>query len=258
MRQFETLGQYHDCWATVILCAPTDFPEQDWDRPGMTQRDRLDEAFELLRSGSDFADKKLKDSRRIGVFHELLKMSYEAYVAGDGTLGAHALQEAEGLVWTGRASRLKHVVEAERRAFGEVILFKDVVVSPYPYEGSEADLGDVQRQLWRHAAAEIEKLRVEFEPLVRTWAMERGGKIREVNGRSRKAIRQLICDGATDGSLVGAASAELLPCGQLLCIDVEETGKPLISVRQLKQDDSPGKPRFHLDEPRLFGLVSKP
>lgn len=67
-------------------------------------------------------------------------MSHEAYSEGDSKRGSHVLQEAEGLVWQSRASRLKHVVEAERRAFGDVVLFKDVVVSPYPYEGSEEDL----------------------------------------------------------------------------------------------------------------------
>lgn len=255
MRQFETLGQYHDCWATVILCAPSDFPEEDWDPPGMTQRDRLDEAFALLRSGIGFAERKLKEPRRIGVFHELINMSYEAYVAGDDKLGAHALQEAEGLVWSSRASRLKHVVEAERRAFGDVILFKDVVVSPYPYEGGEADLGDVQRQLWQHAVAEVERLRVELDPLVKTWAMELDGTIQETRGRSRKATRELIRAGAMNGSLIGAATAELLPGGRLLCVDVEEVGKPLVSIRRLTEAGTPGDWRFHLDEPRLFSTT---
>lgn len=252
MRLFETLGHYHDHFSYVILSAPDGFPEQDWDRPGMTQRERFDELFGQLLAGSALAEKQLKDARRVGVFRELLKMAHEAYEAGDRKLGAHTLQEAEGLVWPSRAGRPKHAVEAERRAFGELLLYRDVVVSPYPFEGSEADLGEVQRRLWRHAAAEVERLRRDPEPLVKTWAMTRDRTFMVPAGRSKKAMRQAIRDGAADGSLIGCVRAELLPGGGLLCIDVEEAGRPRVSIRALTQEDGSAKPRFHLEDPELF------
>lgn len=255
MHLFETLGHYHDHLSHVMFSAPDGFPEYDWDRPGLTQRERFDEAFGQLVAGSGLAEKRLKDERRVGVWRELLKMAHEAYLAGDRKRGAHTLKEAEGLVWTSQAVRPKHAVEAERRAFGELLLYRDAVVSPYPCEGTEADLGEVQRQLWRHAAAEVERLRDGLEPLVRTWAMARDGTIRVPTGRSWTAIRQAIRDGATDGSLIGWAKAELLPGGRLLCVDVEEAGRARVSVRTLTHADGSVQTRFHLEDPGLFSAA---
>ncbi len=245
---FETLGHYHDHLVYVETCAP-DFPVETWEPPSMTQRDRLDEAFELLRAGAHLAEKKLKDARRAGVFRELVTMSFEAFVAGDCTLGRQALQEAEGMVWIKQARRPKHVVEAERRAFGDVVIFRDVVISPYPYEGTEADLGDVQRQLWRHAAAEVERLGSSDEPLFQHWVMARDGTIRVAAGRSRKAIQHAIRGGAADGSLKGAALADQMTGGGLLAIHVEEAGKPAVSIVRLTQNGVVGEWRFHLNDP---------
>lgn len=65
---FESLGQYHDSWATIILCAPDRFPEYDWDTPKRSQAQRLEEAFVSLQAGAHLAEKKLKEPRLIGVF----------------------------------------------------------------------------------------------------------------------------------------------------------------------------------------------
>lgn len=249
---FTSLGQYHDHWASVLLCAPDRFHVEDWDQRQLSQRERLDEAFELLRSGFPFAEKKLAAPRHREICRELLKMSYEAYVAGDSKLGAHTLQEAEGMIWPGRASRLKHVVEAERRAFGEVVLYKDVVVSPYPCEGTEADLGEIQRRLWKHATSDIDGMGHVIEGLTRSWAMHRDGSIRATKGRSMKALRLAFRDGAASGELIGIVTAQLLPGGSLLCVDVEEAGKPLASIRRLTEGSSGGQTYFHLDEPVAF------
>lgn len=251
IQAFESLGQYHDSWATIILCAPDRFPEYTWDTPPRSQAQRLEEAFASLREGIHFAEKRLKVPRLVGVFRELLKMSHEAYLDSDGKRGAHVLQEAEGLVWPSRASRLKYVVEAERRAFGDVALFKDVVVSPYPYEGCEADMGKIQRELWRHASAEMDTVTPDGVSITRTWVVDADRAIRIVKGRSRKAILLAVSEGATQGQLLGYATASLI--GQaLLCVDVEEHGKPHISVRRLVKPDQDPVPRFHLDEPQIF------
>ncbi|KJJ99194.1 hypothetical protein UB44_13720 [Burkholderiaceae bacterium 26] len=251
IRTFESLGQYHDSWATIILCAPDRFPEYDWDTPARGQAQRLEEAFASLEAGCHFAEKKLKTPRLIGVFHELLKMSHEAYLAGDGKRGAHVLQEAEGLVWRSRASRLKHVVEAERRAFGDVVLFKEVVVSPYPYEGSETDLGEIQRKLWLHASAQMDAMSTDEVSATQTWVVDADGVIRMIKGRSRKAILHDVSEGARQARLQGYATASLIG-RELLCVDVEEHGKPRVSVRRLTRPGEDPVPRFHLDEPEIF------
>lgn len=255
MRLFETLGHYHDHLRHIMFSAPDGFPEYDWDPRRMTQRKRFDEAYERLLAGSGLAEKRLKDGRQVGIWRELLKMAHEAYLAGDRKRGAHILQEAEGLVWTSQAVRPKHAVEAERRAFGDLLLYRDVVLSPYPCEGTEADLGEVQRQLWRHAVAEVERLSDGLEPLVRSWTMACDGTVRVVTGRSRKAMLQTVRDGAADGSFVGWARAELLPGGGLLCVDVEQAGRARVSVRALTQQDGSVVTRFHLEDPDLFSAA---
>jgi len=249
--KFESLGQYHGSWSTIILCAPDQFPEYDWDPPPRSQAQRLDEAFAGLREGAHFAEKRLKTPRLIGVFHELLKMSQEAYVNGDVRRGAHVLQEAEGLVWPSRASRPKYVVEAEQRAFGDVVLFKDVVVSPYPYEGSETDLGAIQRELWLHASERIVSILTDKVSVSQTWVMDGEGEIHVVKGRSGKAILQAVRDGVDQVRVRGYAIATLV-ASDLLCVDVEEKDKPRVSVRRLLKTGAPSAVHFHLDEPEIF------
>lgn len=251
LRTFESLGQYHDSWSIILLRAPDQFPEYDWDPPPRSQAQRLEEEFASLRAGAHFAEKKLKTPRLIGVFHELLKMSHEAYLCGDGKRGAHVLQEAEGLVWPSRMTRLKYVIEAEKRAFGDVELFKDVVVSPFPYEGSENDLGDVQRRLWLHATSQMDELVPETFNTTRTWVASTNGEIHLVKGRSGKSILETVRVGVEQGQIQGYAIGNLIGV-DLLCVDVEEPGKPRISVRRLSRSGETPMPRFHLDEPEIF------
>lgn len=251
LRTFESLGEYHDFWATIILCAPDQFPEYDWDVPPRDQAQRLEEAFADLHAGAHFAEKKLKSSRLIGVFRELLRMSHEAYLDGDGMRGAHVLQEAEGMIWRSRASRPKYVVEAEQRAFGNVDLFKNVVVSLYPYEGNEMDLGEVQRKLWLHASAQMDATSTDEVSITQTWVLDADGAILAVKGRSGKAILQVVSEGAKHATLRGYATASLIG-RELLCVDVEEFGKPRISVRRLARPGNDAVPRYHLDEPKIF------
>ncbi|VVE13002.1 hypothetical protein PIN31009_02730 [Pandoraea iniqua] len=251
IRTFESLGQYHDSWSVIILCAPDQFPEYDWDTPPRSQAQRLEEEFTSLRAGAHFAEKKLGKPRLIGVFHELLKMSHEAYLSGDSTRGAHVIQEAEGLVWPSRMTRLKYVVEAEKRAFGDIDLFKDVVVSPFPYEGGEKDLGDVQRKLWLYAMRQMDALVPEPFSVTRTWVAGANGEIHLVKGRSGKSILETVRIGVEQGQIQGYATGTLIGA-DLLCVDVEESGKPRISVRRLSRSGETPKPRFHLDEPEIF------
>ena len=60
-----------DHWASIALRAPDRFHEWEWDTRRLTQRQRLDLAFEEIQAGFQLAGKKLKDARRIEVGREL-------------------------------------------------------------------------------------------------------------------------------------------------------------------------------------------
>lgn len=105
---FESLGQWHDFWAVILLSAPSDFSEYDEKTTTMVkvpdQAGALKEAYETLISGFQFAERKLKDEQLVHIVRELIEMAFEAYWAGDGKRGNHTLQEAEGMIWLiGRA-----------------------------------------------------------------------------------------------------------------------------------------------------------
>jgi hypothetical protein len=248
--RFNTLGQYHDAWAWVILSAPDSF--SSFDNTPVDQRQELDRAFADLRAGFHYAEKKLKHARLARICRELIDMSYEAYVAGDAKLGAHSLQECEGMIWPGRKLPVKHAVEAERRAFGELKLFEGVNVSPYPYEGTRADLGPTQSRLYEYAI-EACKTRIREEEGFRiAWAMYADGSVRKLVADSQKKTREAIQKGAATGDIVGAASAQLLPGGGLLVYHLEEPGYPFIAVMNLCRNGVFDPPRYHLNEPVNF------
>jgi hypothetical protein len=248
--RFSTVGQYHDAWAWIILSAPDEF--SSFDGKPADQRKELDRAFADLREGFHLAEKKLKDPRLIRVCRELIEMSYEAYVAGDSKIGAHSLQECEGLIWPGRRLPAKHAVEAERRAFGELQLFANVQVSRYPYEGTYDDLGPTQQRLLAHAAEScLSRLR-EDQGFLAVWTAHSDGAIREVRARSQKQAREFIRAGATSGAIIGAGSAQLLPGGGLLVYHLEEPGRPLIAVMNLRRNGAFEPPRYHLNDPVTF------
>lgn len=56
---FESLGQYHDAWAGIVLRAPDQFI--DFDGNPVDQASALEEAFEEIRTGFHFVAKKVKD-----------------------------------------------------------------------------------------------------------------------------------------------------------------------------------------------------
>jgi hypothetical protein len=248
-RRFNTLGQYHDSWARVLLCAPDSFWSFD-DRP-VNQREELEQAFDGLREGFPFVEKRLKDQRLVRICRELIEMSYEAYVAGDSRLGAHSLQECEGMIWPGSKLPVKHAVEAERRAFGEVRLFAGVVVSPFPRDGTQEDLGAIQRQLLQHAIESCKPL-LNGEVFLVSWVAHKDGSIRELKARSQKKAREAIRAGAMSGEVVGAASAQMLPGGGLLVYHLEEAGRPFIAVMNLLKDGVFESPRYHVHAPVNF------
>ena len=100
MRKYETLGRWHDSWASLVLSAPDRFREIRSNALFINQKKALRDAFDDIRANFDFARRKLKDERLIRIAEELIEMSLEAYLAGDSKKGAHALQECEGMIWT--------------------------------------------------------------------------------------------------------------------------------------------------------------
>ncbi len=252
---FETLGQYHDAWSTIILFAPSSFRTFD-GQPVADQAAALDEAFELIRSGFVFVEKKLKDQQRLcGVLREMIDMAHEAYRAGDARRGAHVFQECEGLIWPSRQGRLKYAVEAEQRRWGDLQLFKHVKVSPYPLVGTAADLGSHQVALLAFARQQAQPFvdaNEAFKSL--TWVMKPDGSVHPVQAASRKKTAALVREAVASGEVVACASAHLPfgSLGGLLSVIVEEAGRPRAEVISLVDHGVVAAPYHHLHEPEFF------
>jgi len=249
-RNFESLGQYHDFLATILVSAPDKF--RSWDDRLVNQQVTLNAAFDTLRSGFHFAERKVKDARTVRILRELIEMSYEAYVKGDAKTGAHTLQEYEGMIWPSYRQPVKYAVEAERRAFGELEMYADVIVSPYPFEGTEQDLSPEQSKLYAVATARCLTYfdrREDFKPFV--LLLETEGAVRELKFRSWKSAQTEIRDLAVHGQIICFARTEVVASGMsgLVIYTLESTGKPQVSARALVKNYSVEPPKFHLDQP---------
>ena len=250
---FESIGQYHDHWASVILCAPDSFRSVD-DSP-VNQKDALREAFDVLRTGFKFVERKEKDPRKQRIMRELIEMSYEAYVAGENKIAAHTLGECEGLIWPSRAQRIKYAVSAEQRVFGELVTYASVKISPYPYEGTESDLSPGMKQLYVAARARCLAhfaKQEDFKPFV--LMLEASGSIRENKSRSWKAAKAEIQSLSRGDEIHAFARTEVVVSGKsgVLIHDIEAKGSPLVSVRSLVSNYICEAPQFHLDELRVL------
>lgn len=191
MRKLESLGQYHDLLIATFLSAPDHFSQTR--KVPVDQRTYFLEAFDDLRSGFHFVQSKTKDPRLSGILREMIEMAFEAYEAGDKKLGAHTLQEFGGLIWKSMFIRIKHAVEAERRAFGSVELYKDVRITPYPYEGSASDLRWDQRRLLAVAeqqSREFLRQGREFKPFC--WVCNNQGSIFRMTAEPRSDLHEVL------------------------------------------------------------------
>lgn len=247
---FKSLGQYHDSWAGIVLNAPDQFHGFD-DEP-VDQAAELEKRFRWLRDGFFYVERKVKDEQLCRILRELIQMSHEAYLAGDRKTGAHILQECEGMIWKGSAGRLKYVVEAERRAFGRVARFKDVIVSPYPVEGTFESLCSDQRVLLAHAQAHVQRhfdARDDFKFFA--WEMNSAGNINGVARRSLKATKDYLKAAAASGTIRACCIAQFVVMG-IIIYDIEKTGAAWASVRAVVSDWTPGELHYHLDEPSIF------
>jgi hypothetical protein len=268
---FETLGQYHDYWAWLLLSAPGDFRDiRSFDLVDDQQK-ALREAFEQLRSGFRFAERKLKDERVAKVATELIEMSLEAYLAGDAKTGAHALQECEGLIWQRRALKPKYGIEAERRTFGENVLYAGLTASPYPYEGTVADLGVDQVKLLALATGWTRSYQLqgkEFEYF--SWVVDMDGVVHRTSAKPNEDDHHVLQPAQRSAGF--KHSKELAENGQiracvlmavigpqgdgLVTYDLEERGRPRVSARQSFRQQEGGfqyEPvRYHIEDPEIF------
>lgn len=178
----ESIGQYHECWSVVLALAPDQFRDIRTGVLLIDQAAALTAAFDHLRAEFHFAERKIKDERLARIARQLLEMSYEAYAAGEEKQGAHILQECEGLIWSSYSLRPKYAVEAERRVFGTNITYAGVKVSPYPYEGTAADLGADQTKLLalarRYAHAYLDRSEA-FKYM--SWVIDPKGQIKRTS-----------------------------------------------------------------------------
>ena len=252
-RNFESLGQYHDLWTTIVLCAPDRF--RDLDGQPVDQRKALDEAFDVLRSGFSFVERKIKDPRQVRILRELLVMSYEAYVSGDAKTGAHSLQECEGLIWKSRSGRLKYVVEAERRAFGEVVTYVQVEVSPLPCEGTAADMSQHENQLYDAAhrrCLDYFSRREDFKPFL--LVLEPDGTVRDLKSRSWKKGQEEVWSLVGERKCLGFVRAEVVVSGMsgVVIYTIEAPNRPQKSIRCLVNSYICEAPHYHLDHPSVL------
>jgi len=269
--QPETLGQYHDMWSKILLCAPDQFYDVRDMSLVSDQRQALLDEFARLRSGFHFVGQKLKDERLLRIAQELMEMAFEAYLIGDKKLGAHTLQECEGIIWPSLHIKTKYAVEAERRAFGENVLYSNIVVSPYPYEGTSSDLGTEQTTLlalaekWCRAYQMQQK---EFKYF--SWVIDADGGIRRTSLEPKeddypilppvqrsfgfKRLQEL----GHSGQIRACVLVQIIsPLGDgIVSFELEQRGRPRVSARQLFKRRG-GRVdyenmRFHLEDPQFF------
>jgi hypothetical protein len=275
MREFETLGQWHDNWAWVLLSAPDGFRDVRSNSFISDQQAALKDAYGQLRSGFHFAERKLKDERLIKIAAELIEMSLEAYLSGDSKTGAHTLQECEGLIWPGRRQKVKYGIEAERRVFGKNVLYAGMTPSPFPYEGSEIDLGSDQALLLELAikwSRLFQKEHKDFRYF--SWVITTDGKIRRTSVEPKEDEHPVLrpaqrswgfkrlSELGQNGDIRACVLMEILgPLGDgLVCYNLEELGRPRVSARQLFKRTKSGIHyevfRYHLEEPQILPVES--
>lgn len=250
---FESLGELHDFWASILLKAPDRF-EMSFINAPIDQHQALLDSFASLRDGFGFVGKKIKDERLLRVLEELLQMSFEFFTSGDRKRGIQALQECEGQIWPSQAIKLELIADAERRTFGEAQLFASVRPRRYDGEGSVKDLGEAQRALFDHAhaiAARHIRAHTEFKPMHHVRFAS--GDVRELKLPSQKKIRAEVERLAQTGEIDGYVRTEYVFLGVLIH-DIEERGRPHISARASVKNDNLREFRYFLEDPMIFPL----
>jgi hypothetical protein len=88
-----SIASFRDFMSVVIVCAPADFPVEDFLRDD--EQLNLERAFAELDRGMELLARTMTDQSTVSELRALLKCSYDAYVAGEEIKGAHLLQDFE-------------------------------------------------------------------------------------------------------------------------------------------------------------------
>ena len=106
------LTRYHDFISYVLLCAPDDFPDEDYLSPD--EQMTLEKAFAELLTKLPIVTPRVPPDV-LPLLKTMLEMSLEASQHADSIRGAHILQEFEGLIWPSRALPERFAIEARAR-----------------------------------------------------------------------------------------------------------------------------------------------
>jgi len=94
------LSNYRDFLSYVIVCAPNDFPEEDYLQPH--EQMTLAKAFAELEAKLSVVSERVKGKDVVALLRELLSMAHNSYLHGQDVEGAHMLQEFETIIWPSR------------------------------------------------------------------------------------------------------------------------------------------------------------
>jgi len=97
MSQVAGPDELYDFIGYVVVCAPDQFPEQDFLEPG--EQMNLERAFVELNGSLDSLDQEVVTPAKRPRLVELLNRSLEAYRGGDTFGGAHLLQDFQDLIF---------------------------------------------------------------------------------------------------------------------------------------------------------------
>lgn len=250
VRDFESLGQYHDFFVNVTQRAPNQF--SSFSGP-VDQEQAMHDAFESLQKGLQKARSKIKDARQMRILSELIEMGKEFFLKKDETLARRALQECGALIWTSTSVRLELVAIAEHRAFGEISTYQNVKPRKYDGFGSYSDLGRGQRKLFDFAfELALEKIpSVGLDFKLPPHVVTSSGDLRAINRASHRKNRLEL------HRLVDAQEIDALLIADfygVLIFHLEERGQPFVSARAKWNGEKISDFIFILDDPEFFSL----
>jgi hypothetical protein len=95
---FHDLHSFKDYVGSVIVCAPDQFPYEDWEAP--ENQLNLDRAFDGLRYGLQLTAREKGESGLLGDCRRLVEEAYAEYGAGRDREGQAKLEAMEKLLLT--------------------------------------------------------------------------------------------------------------------------------------------------------------
>ena len=97
MTWIRDIDSLYDFIGYVVLCAPDEFPEEDYLQP--EEQMNVDRAFNELRDAIKLIDPEMMTEAKHRGLLSLLEQSLSAYREGDDVRGAHLLQDFQDLIF---------------------------------------------------------------------------------------------------------------------------------------------------------------